>query len=373
MEVPMLIGIGPVLRTVADGQTIIVDADHGTLNEAPTAAAIAQAQAMVAARLARSAVLRSAAVEQGRSCDGTRIEVFANLGSTADALAAVENGAEGCGLLRTEFLFIDRTSAPTEDEQLRAYQSIADALDGRPLILRLMDVGGDKPLLYLPLPPEPNPALGMRGVRTALAHPNLMRTQLRAAMRVTPHGSVRLLIPMVTDVSEVIAVRRVIDELILELNFEGRISLGAMIETPAAALTAAALLPEVDFLSIGSNDLTQYTLAMDRGHSDLARRTDALHPAVLQLIAAAASAGRAAGKLVAVCGGVAADHTAIPILLGFGVRELSVVPAAIPALKSRIRSLRMADCEKLAQSCLVLGSAAEVRGLVERLAGDLGE
>jgi len=372
MEIPMLIGIGPLLREVPDGQTIIVDADKGTLHEAPSADAVAQAKTLVAARLARSAALRAAAVEECRSLDGTRVEVFANLGSTADALAAVENGAEGCGLLRTEFLFIDRATAPTEDEQLTAYQSIADALGGRPLILRMMDVGGDKPLLYLPLPPEPNPALGMRGVRTALSHPDLMRTQLRAAMCVRPQGIVRLLIPMVTDVSEIAAVRKVIDDIGAELNLQGRISLGAMIETPAAALTAAALLREVDFLSIGSNDLTQYTLAMDRGHTDLARRTDALHPAVLQLIAAAASAGKVAGKLVAVCGGVAADLTAVPILLGFGVRELSVVPAAIPALKSRIRSLRMADCEKLAQSCLGLPSAAEVRSMVERSAGEGG-
>ena len=372
MEIPMLIGIGPVLRDVPDGQTIIVDADQGTLHEAPTADAVAQAKTLVAARLARSAALRAAAMEESRSSDGTRVEVFANLGSTADALAAVENGAEGCGLLRTEFLFIDRAAAPTEDEQLTAYQSIADALGSRPLVLRMMDVGGDKPLLYLPLPPEPNPALGMRGVRTALSHPDLMRTQLRAALRVRPYGVVRLLIPMVTDLSEIVAVRKVIDEITAELNLHGRISLGAMIETPAAALTAAALLREVDFLSIGSNDLTQYTLAMDRGHTDLARRTDALHPAVLQLIAAAASAGKAAGKLVAVCGGVAADHTAVPILLGFGVRELSVVPAAIPALKSQVRSLRISDCEKLAQSCLALASAAEVRGMVERFAADGG-
>jgi phosphoenolpyruvate-protein phosphotransferase len=373
MEIPMLIGVGEVLRKVPDGRTIILDADNRTLHDAPGADAVARARSMVAARLARSASLRAAAVEESRSLDGTRVEVFANLGSTADALSAVENGAEGCGLLRTEFLFIDRATAPTEDEQLTAYQSIADALGGRPLILRMMDVGGDKPLLYLPLPPEPNPALGMRGVRTALSHPDLMRTQLRAAMRVTPHGIVRLLIPMVTDVSEIVAVRKVIDDLAVELNFQGRISLGAMIETPAAALTAAALLREVDFLSIGSNDLTQYTLAMDRGHSDLARRTDALHPAVLQMMAAAASAGKAAGKLVAVCGGVAADHTAVPILLGFGVRELSVVPAAIPALKSWIRSLRIADCEKLAQSVLTVGSAAEVRDRVERFGGDGGE
>jgi phosphoenolpyruvate-protein phosphotransferase len=372
MEIPMLIGIGPALRKVAEGRTIIVDADNGTLHEAPADDAVARAQTMVAARLARSAALRAAAVEESRSCDGTRVEVFANLGSTADARLAVENGAEGCGLLRTEFLFIDRATAPTEEEQVTAYQSIADALGSRPLILRMMDVGGDKPLLYMPLPPEPNPALGMRGVRTALAHPDLMRAQLRAAMRVTPFGIVRLLIPMVTDVSEILAVRRVIDELAAELNLDGRIALGAMIETPAAALTAATLLREVDFLSIGSNDLTQYTLAMDRGHTNLARRTDALHPAVLQLIAAAASAGKAAGKLVAVCGGVAADHTAVPILLGLGVRELSVVPAAIPALKSQIRSLRVADCEKLAQRCLSLGSAAEVRGVVERFAGDGG-
>ena len=373
MQIPMLIGLGPALRNVADGQMIIVDADNGTLHEAPAAERIAQAQSIVAARLARSAALRSAALAESRSIDGTRVEVFANLGSTADAMAAVENGAEGCGLLRTEFLFIDRATAPTEAEQLIAYQSIADALGGRPLILRMMDVGGDKPLSYLPLPPEPNPALGMRGVRTALLHSDLMRMQLRAAMRVLPCGVVRLLIPMVTDVSEIIAVRKVVDELSVELNLQGRIALGAMIETPAAALTAATLLREVDFLSIGSNDLTQYTLAMDRGHTSLARRTDALHPAVLQLIAAAASAGNAAGKLVAVCGGVAADRTAIPILLGFGVRELSVVPAAIPALKNQIGSLRIADCERLAQCCLGLGSAAEVRSMVERFAGDGGD
>ena len=373
MEIPMLIGIGAALRRVADGQTIIVDADNGTLHDAPSADAVARARSIVAARLARSAALRAAAVKESRSLDGARVEVFANLGSTADAIVAVENGAEGCGLLRTEFLFIDRATAPTEDEQVTAYQSIADALGSRPLILRMMDVGGDKPLVYLPLPPEPNPALGMRGVRTALAHPDLMRTQLRAALRVRPSGTVRLLIPMVTDVSEITAVRQVIDELHAELNLQDRIALGAMIETPAAALTAATLLREVDFLSIGSNDLTQYALAMDRGHTNLARRTDALHPAVLQLMAAAASAGKAAGKLVAVCGGVAADRTAVPILLGLGVRELSVVPAAIPELKSQIRSLRIADCEKLAQSCLGLGSAAEVRGMVERFAGERGE
>jgi multiphosphoryl transfer protein len=373
MEIPMLIGLGGELRKIADGQTLIVDADSGTLYSAPTAEAVAKGRSTVEARLARGAALRLAAAKECHSLDGTRVEIFANLGSVTDAIAAVASGAEGCGLLRTEFLFIDRETAPTEDEQVKAYQSIANTLGGRPLILRMMDVGGDKPLRYLPLPAEANPALGLRGVRTALLYPTLMRTQLRAALRVQPFGVVRLLIPMVTDLSEILSVRRVIDELTAELQLEGRVSLGAMIETPSAALTAAVLIGAVDFLSIGSNDLTQYTLAMDRGHAELARRTDALHPAVLQLIAAAATAGDAAGKLVAVCGGVAADRTAVPILLGLGIRELSVVPAAIPALKRQIGGLRIEECRELAKRCLHLGSATEVRSLIEQAVGDGGE
>jgi multiphosphoryl transfer protein len=373
MEIPMLIGVGAALREVVDGQTLIIDADQGRVHSAPTAEELAKARSTVDARLARSAVLRAAAARECHSLDGTRIEIFANLGSVTDAMAAVAGGAEGCGLLRTEFLFLDRETAPSEDEQLQAYQSIANALGGRPLILRMMDVGGDKPLRYLPLPEEANPALGLRGVRTALLHPSLMRTQLRAALRVQPFGVVRLLIPMVTDRWEILAVRAVIDELAGELKLEGRVALGAMIETPGAALTAAVLIHAVDFLSVGSNDLTQYTLAMDRGHSELARRTDALHPAVLQLIASAGTAGDAAGKLVAVCGGVAADHTAVPILLGLGIRELSVVPAAIPALKRQIGRLRIEECRALARRCLSLGAANEVRSLVEQTLGDEGD
>jgi len=373
MEIPMLIGVGPALREVAAGQTIVVDADQGRVLSAPTAEELAKAKSTVDKRLARRAALRAAAAQECRSLDGTRVEIFANLGHVADAVAAVAGGAEGCGLLRTEFLFLDRETAPTEDEQLQAYQSIAGALGGRPLILRMMDVGGDKPLRYLPLPEEANPALGLRGVRTALLHPAVMRTQLRAALRVQPFGVVRLLIPMVTDLWEVLAVRAVIDELAEELNLPGRVALGAMIETPAAALTAAALIHAADFLSVGSNDLTQYTLAMDRGHAELARRTDALHPAVLQMIASAGRSGEAAGKLVAVCGGVAADHTAVPILLGLGIRELSVVPAAIPELKGRIARLRIEDCRALAARCLSLGSANEVRSLVEQMDGEGGK
>jgi multiphosphoryl transfer protein len=372
MEIPMLVGLGAGIRDIPDGATVIVDADGGALQWMPTASAIATARAAVESRAMGRAKARAEAQTECRALDGTRIEVFANLGNVQDAAAAVANGAEGCGLLRTEFLFIDRETAPDESEQLAAYQGIATALAGRPLILRLMDVGGDKTLRYLPLPAEENPALGLRGVRTALARPDLLRTQLRAALRVQPAGLVRLLIPMVTDVAEIIAVRAVIDELVADLRHNGPVELGAMVETPAAALMASALIREVDFLSIGSNDLTQYTLAMDRGHPGLASRTDALHPAVLKLVAAAASAGEAAGKLVAVCGGVAADRLAVPILLGLGVRELSVVPAAIPAIKRQVRALRISDCRDLALSCLNLATPAAVRAAVTQAMGSVG-
>jgi phosphoenolpyruvate-protein phosphotransferase len=373
MEIPMLIGVGPRIRSVADGVTVILDADAGTLQSAPTATAIEQARSAVESRLMQRAKTQAEAQTDCRALDGTRIEVFANLGNALDAAAAVANGAEGCGLLRTEFLFLDRETAPAEAEQLAAYQAIATALGPRPLILRLMDVGGDKPLPYLPLPAEENPALGLRGVRTALAHPDLMRTQVRAALQVQPAGSVRLLIPMITDLAEILAVRSIVEELETELGIDRPIELGAMIETPAAALTAAGLIREVDFLSIGSNDLTQYTLAMDRGHPQLAARADALHPAVLKLIAAAAGAGAAAGKMVAVCGGAAADRFAVPILLGLGVRELSVVPAAVPAVKRQIRALRIEACRELAMRCLDLGSAAEVRALIATTIGTAGD
>ena len=372
MEIPMLVGLGAGIRDIPDGATVIVDADGGALQWTPTAEGVATARAAVESRAMGRARAQAEAQTECRALDGTRIEVFANLGNVQDAAAAVANGAEGCGLLRTEFLFIDRETAPDESEQLAAYQDIATALKGRPLILRLMDVGGDKPLRYLPLPAEENPALGLRGVRTALARPDLLRTQLRAALEVQPAGLVRLLIPMVTDAAEIIAVRAVIDELLAELGSRDPIELGAMVETPAAALMASELIREVDFLSIGSNDLTQYTLAMDRGHPELAGRTDALHPAVLKLVAAAASAGTAAGKLVAVCGGVAADRLAVPILLGLGVRELSVVPAAIPVIKRQVRALRISDCRELALRCLDLPSPAAVRAAVTQAMGSLG-
>ena len=361
MDVPMLIGLGPQLAAVASGTQVIVDAERGRLETAPSAAEFARAEAEAARRTAEAAAARLAAQRDCTSLDGVRIEVFANVGSVEDAVSAVASGAEGCGLLRTEFLFLERSAPPDEAEQRASYQAVADALGGRPLVLRLLDVGGDKPLAYLPLPHEDNPALGLRGIRTGLARPDLLTTQLRAALAVTPHDRVRILIPMVTDRAEIAAVRASIDSVCAALGRTVLVEVGAMIETPAAAVTAARLARDVDFLSIGSNDLSQYALAMDRGHAELASRIDALHPAVLRLIALTAEAGARTARLVAVCGGMAGDPLAVPLLVGFGVRELSMVPARIPATKALIARLELADCSALARGVLDLDSAAAVR------------
>jgi multiphosphoryl transfer protein len=229
--------------------------------------------------------------------------------------------------------------------------------------VRTLDIGGDKPIPYLPLPPEENPALGLRGVRTSLWRPDLLRVQLRAILRVQPADQCRVLLPMITDTAEIRAVRRMLDEVRRELSIVAPIQVGAMIETPASALIAERIASEVEFFSIGTNDLTQYTLAMDRGHAELAHRIDGLHPAVLRLIAMAVEAADRHSRLVAVCGGLASEPAAVPILIGLGVRELSVVPTLVPQLKSLIRTLTLDACRALAQRALAMDTAEDVRSL----------
>ncbi|HEY8572310.1 MAG TPA: phosphoenolpyruvate--protein phosphotransferase [Phenylobacterium sp.] len=360
--VPALAAIGPDLLQVPEGATVILDADAGTLRVAPDRAALEAAQAALGARESRRRADRAAAAEPAALADGLRIEVMANLGAVAEAAEAVAQGAEGCGLFRTEFLYLDRTVPPDEAEQAGLYQAAAEALGGRPLTIRTLDAGGDKPLAFAPAPAETNPALGLRGLRAALRTPALLRTQLAAILKV--RGPVRILLPMVNDVADLRAVRRMLDE----LAPAGAPQLGVMVETPAAALLADQLAAEADFLSIGTNDLTQYVLAMDREHPELAPRLDGLHPAVLRLIAQAAAAAAAAGKPASVCGGLASDPLAAPLLVGVGVRGLSAAPAAVPALKARLRGLTLDACRVAAHAALDLPSAEAVRALVrERL------
>ncbi|HEY7639317.1 MAG TPA: phosphoenolpyruvate--protein phosphotransferase [Steroidobacteraceae bacterium] len=364
MGIPALVALGQSVLDVAEGTWLVLDAEQGNLATAPDQTALAAAEQTLAARQQRKQAERAAAHADCRTADGVRIEVFANLGSVAEAQVAMAHGAEGCGLLRTEFLFLERDAPPDEDEQLRQYQGIATALAGRPLVIRTLDIGGDKPIPYLPLPAEPNPALGLRGVRTSLWRPDLLRVQLRAILRVQPAGQCRVLLPMITDTAEIRAVRRMIDDVRRELRFSGSIPVGAMIETPAAALLAERVANEVEFLSIGTNDLTQYTLAMDRGHSELAHRIDGLHPAVLKLIATTVAAAEKHSRFVAVCGGLASEPAAVPVLLGLGVHELSVVPTLVPQLKSLIRTLTLDACRSLAQRAVSLDTAEAVRELV---------
>ena len=363
LGIPMLVAAGPGLLTIPAGTSIILDADEGVLHPAPEARELAEIRARLEQRREQRERDIAAAQSDCRLASGERIEVFANLtGTSADATLAVAEGAEGCGLLRTEFLFLERTTAPDEEEQRRCYQQVAQILGARPLVIRTLDIGGDKPIPYLPLPPEDNPALGLRGVRTSLWRPDLLAVQLRALLAVQTTGQVRILLPMITDIDEIRTVRRMLDEV---RNSPGPPPLlGAMVETPAAAVLAAELAREVDFLSIGTNDLAQYTLAMDRGHAELAARIDGLHPAVLRLIDATCKGAAVHRCPVAVCGGLASDPVAAPVLLGLGVSELSVVPTQIPQLKSLIRGLTLDACRALAQRALILETAAQVRALV---------
>jgi phosphocarrier protein FPr/phosphocarrier protein len=368
MGIPTLVALGPQVRGITAGTPLLLDADAGLLRVNPGAERLAAARRELEMRIARNSAEREAAQQDCRTADGERIELFANIGSLAEAQAAARNGAEGCGLLRTEFLFLERATPPSEAEQRAEYQQLAAALPGRPMTIRTLDVGGDKPIPYLPMPPEENPALGLRGVRTSLRRPDLLRQQLRAILGVTPFGQCRILLPMISDVAEIRSVRAMIEEARTELGRREPIEVGVMIETPASALMADSLAAEADFFSIGTNDLTQYTLAMDRGHPELAARLDALHPAVLRLIARAAEAAHARKRLVAVCGGLASDLAAAPILIGLGVHELSAVPAVIPQLKALIRKLTLKECAEAAQRALEQSSAAAVRALGARLA-----
>ncbi|CAO3426489.1 phosphoenolpyruvate--protein phosphotransferase [Azospirillum endophyticum] len=364
LGVPTVVALGRQAERVPDGAPVVIDGNRGELMVFPSEDMLATTRTAVAARAARREENRRSSREDCRMADGTRIEVFANLGRVSDAPGAVLEGAEGCGLLRTEFLFLERQSAPTEDEQYQQYQQIADALEGRPLVIRTLDVGGDKPLSYLPLPKEENPVLGLRGVRVGLREPELLRAQIRAILRVKPAGVCRIMVPMIASPAELQAVRAMVDEERAKLSRAEPIELGAMIEVPSAALIADRISAVADFLSIGTNDLTQYVLAMDRGNPHVAAQLDALHPGVLRLIRLAVMGAKTHDRIVAVCGGSASDPMAAPLLIGLGVTELSATPAVIADLKAFIRTLRMEDCRRVAEAALATDSADEVRRLV---------
>jgi phosphoenolpyruvate-protein phosphotransferase len=308
--------------------------------------------------------------------DGRAIEIAANIGSVAGAQVAVESGAEGVGLFRTEFLFLNRTTAPAEEEQVQVYRATAQALDGRPLIIRTLDAGGDKSIPYLNIEPETNPFLGWRAIRLCLSQPELFKTQLRAILRVAAEFPVKIMFPMIATSDELRRAKALLAEAQQELfvrtePYAEKVETGIMVEIPSVAEMAEEFAREVDFFSIGTNDLTQYTFAADRTNPKVASLADACHPAVLRQIQRVVEAAQSNGIWVGVCGELAGDPDAIPILLGLGVDELSMPPPSIPIAKEIVRACSISQAQSLAAQALHLDSAETVRTLIKNSARQL--
>ncbi len=364
LDIPAVAGIEPRALDLANGSPVILDGTQGRLRLNPDPAEVERIATLKQRMAAKHEADLAAAHEPAVTRDGHRVEVVANIGGEKDARRSVELGGEGVGLLRSEFLYLDRGSAPSEDEQYRIYSDIAKALEGRPMIIRTLDVGGDKPLPYLPMPREENPFLGVRGIRIGLDRPEILRTQLRAILRAAQGNRLRVMFPMVAMLEEIRSAKGVLEEERARTGITAPLEVGIMVEVPATAVMAEQFAREVDFFSIGTNDLTQYTLAMDRGHPKLAPMADAMNPAVLRLMAQTVQGAHAQGRWVGVCGGIASDPQAVPILVGIGVDELSVSVPAIPAVKAEVRARSLNECKALAQQALAQDTAAGVRALV---------
>ncbi|HUS61997.1 MAG TPA: phosphoenolpyruvate--protein phosphotransferase, partial [Acidimicrobiales bacterium] len=363
--IPAVVGAGSVVLDVEPGTTVALDGTTGRFFVDPDDDTLRGLRAADHDARAKAALAKARAFDPAVTSDGAEVLVGANLGSVGDAEAAAAEGAELAGLVRTEFLYLGRDEAPTVDEQVDVYRSLADALGGRRLTLRTLDVGGDKPLTYAPQPPEANPFLGMRGIRLALTQGDLLDVQLRAIVIVAHETPVSVMFPMVSTLDELVNARERLDAAIAQVG-RGRpegLQVGIMVEVPAAALKADVFASHVDFFSIGTNDLTQYTLAAERGNAAVTALGDPLDPGVLRLVESVcrASEGRC---LVAVCGELAADEAATPLLVALGVRELSVAPASVAAIKHAVRQIHRAADVDLVRRCLTAAGPGEVRAIL---------
>jgi phosphocarrier protein FPr len=368
LGLPAIVGVDESMLALEEKTPVILNGNDGTLTVNPASDVLERAKQSQKRWLEYRRFAQEQASLPAISQDGVRVDVTANAGSVADAAEALHMGADGIGLLRTEFLFLERTTAPTEDEQFGVYNAIAETMRTLPVIVRTLDIGGDKPLAYIQMKPELNPFLGERGIRLCLNRPELFREQLRAILRAAPSGNLKIMFPMVSDIAELRQARVFIEELRRELNAP-EVQIGIMIEVPSAALMADVFAPEIDFFSIGTNDLTQYTLAMDRGNSALASKHDGLHPAVLRLIAHTIESAHKHGKRADICGELGSDAAAIPILLGLGMDELSVSIPSVPTVKAQVRALKISELQSLARDALNCSTAQEVRDLVKKQLG----
>jgi phosphocarrier protein FPr len=361
LGLPAVVAAGSAVLDTADGTPAILDGFRGKLYLQPSESDVETAHALRSGREQEQATAFATRHQPAITRDGVYIEVAANVNRVADAVRAIETGADGVGLMRTEFLFLERDHAPDEEEQYQAYRAMVETMAGRPLIIRTLDIGGDKEAPYLNIPREDNSFLGIRGLRLCLRRPDLFEPQLRAIYRAAMHGPLKLMFPMVATLEEV-QQAKAIAERIRELNAPP-IEIGIMVEVPSAAILADVLAKEVDFFSIGTNDLTQYVLAMDRLHPELARQADSLHPAVLRMIARTVEGAASAGRWVGVCGGIASDPLGAAILVGLGVQELSVSIPSVATIKAHLRGLNTVELRDLAQRALACRNAAEVRAL----------
>jgi len=371
LGLPAVVGLRSAVRILRGGELAILDGGEGTLTISPTEGEVAEARLRAVADQARDEELREVAQAESVTLDGVTIVVRANVDIPEEAELAATSGADGVGLMRTEFLVVGRAHMPDEDEQYRAYKRVVEAFRGRPVIVRTFDIGGDK----LPVggyPHEANPFLGWRAIRMCLDEPQLFKVQLRAMLRAAVHGDLRIMLPLIVTVDEVREARVLLEEAEQELAerrvpFRSDVPLGVMVETPAAALACDTLVRDVDFLSIGSNDLVQYTLAVDRGNVNLAPRFTPLHPAVLRLIREVATTGAQHDLPVAVCGEMASQPLMVFTLVGLGVRQLSVAPRAVPIVKRLIRSITVNGArDAVAAAMTSSGTAREVELVLRR-------
>ncbi len=357
LEIPAVLAVPDAVRKLPEGAQVIVDGGEGAVAVAPDEAELAAARVRQEALRREKEALQRFVGKKTVTADGCQVELFGNIGSVEDARAVVDNDGEGVGLFRTEFLFMDGGAMPTEEEQFRAYQQAALIMKGRPVIIRTLDIGGDKDIPYLGLEKEDNPFMGFRAIRYCLAREDVFRTQLRALLRASAFGDVRIMVPLVTGVEELRQVRALIRRYADEFSREGvacnkDVPVGVMIETPAAALMADALAAEADFFSIGTNDLTGYTMAVDRGNDRVRYLYSAFNPAVLRSIRSVIAAGTAAGIPVGMCGEAAADPLLIPLWISFGLTEYSVGPASILATRAAIAGWRHEEARALAEAVM---------------------
>ena len=374
---PAVVGLGEDLLDIPAGTYIMVDGEAGEVTIAPDEAQIASfSQRQSEADRSKQVALK-AAFEPAVTKDGVRVEIVANIGGVEDAQFANENGAEGVGLFRTEFLYLDRRALPTEDEQITVYREIFNHFEEQPVVVRTLDIGGDKEIPYLNFPKELNPFLGWRGVRMLDGRDDIFRVQMRSLLQAGVGVDLRIMVPMVALKEEILAVRGILDEERTKLQKEGkpvaeRVQFGIMVEVPSVAIISDRIAGLIDFFSIGTNDLTQYTLAVDRTNSQVARLASAFHPAVLHLIQRTIQSAHAVGKWVGLCGEFAGEPLATAILLGLGLDEFSMSPASIPVIKQLIRQLSLSDCQSMANKALMLSTAGEVQAFAKDYLADLG-